>query len=80
MRKLIILLLLTIILSSCTTHDESKRLDVIIKNNTSIPIEFKASVGSFGNKIILKPGDSWYGWILPSLIKGKISIEANDSK
>jgi len=67
-------------LAACTAAPPGpeKRVDIVLRNTMDRPIELRASMGIFGRRIFLAPGEVWRGWIPTDVSVGSIQIEMTD--
>ncbi len=68
-------------LSACTSIPsgaEGKRVDIVLRNSMPYPVELRASVGIFGRRIILAPGEVWRGWIPTDVPVGAVQVEMTE--
>ena len=71
-------------LGACTSAapgPETKKVDIVLRNDFDHPIELRASVGIFSRKISLAPGEVWRGWIPTDVSIPEVRVEiAEDSR
>ena len=52
-----------------------KRVDIVLRNDATRPIELRASAGLFSRRLQLMPGEVWRGWIPLEFAVGEIRVE-----
>ena len=78
MKKYLPLALLA--LAACTSAPPSadKRVDIVLRNTMDRPIELRASMGIFGRRILLAPGEVWRSWIPTDVSVGSVQVEITE--
>ena len=72
MRKYLLPALLA--LASCTSSPD-RRMDIVLRNDTTRPIELRASAGIFSRRLPLMPGEVWRGWVPLEFAAGELRVE-----
>jgi hypothetical protein len=68
-------------LASCATGSGEGRVDIVLRNDTTHPIELRASAGIFSRRLQLMPGEVWRGWVPLDLTGREIRVDvAEDSR
>ena len=68
-------------LASCATPEPGNRkIDIVLRNTTPHPIEIRAHAGFLSRTIRLDPGETWTGWVPPSVPINEIRIEVVEPK
>ena len=62
------------VLASCSSSPE-KRVDIVLRNDATRPIEVRASAGIFSRRLQLMPGEVWRGWVPLEFAAGEIRVE-----
>jgi hypothetical protein len=62
--------------SGCTPAE--KRVDIVLRNDATRPIELRASAGLFSRRFQLMPGEVWRGWVPLEFTAGEIRVEVAD--
>ena len=59
----------------CAVPD-SQKARFQIENRTGQPVQVKASMGPYAQRVVLMPNGTWDGWVYaPLLVRGKVMIE-----
>jgi len=70
-----------LMLASCVAPAPgTRKLDIVLRNTTSHPIEVRAKAGFFSRTIRLEPGQSWTGWVPPQVPVSAIEVEVAEGK
>lgn len=48
---------------ACCTPAREKRIDIVLRNETSHRLILRADASVFGRSVELGPGEAWYGWV-----------------
>lgn len=78
MKKYLALVLLPLAACTSAPPPDGKRVDIVLRNTMDHPIELKASMGIFGRRIFLAPGEVWRSWIPTDVSAGSIQVEITD--
>ena len=63
-----------LVLASCSSSPE-RRVDIVLRNDATRPIELRASAGIFSRRLQLMPGEVWRGWVPLEFGAGEILVE-----
>ncbi|MBI2901719.1 MAG: hypothetical protein HYY17_16160 [Planctomycetes bacterium] len=76
MKKLLFAAL--VLLASCASPaPASKKLDIVLRNTSAVPVEVKAKAGIFSRTIQLKPGETWNGWVPTFVTVRQVEIDVS---
>lgn len=75
MLKLLSLLLLVV---GCSVP-QNRKLDIALRNETDKPMILNMKAGILSKKLILKPGQSWNGWIWKDLPISSVEVDIQES-
>jgi hypothetical protein len=72
---------LVFLMGACTVpQSRVDKVDILLRNTTSHPIEVRARAGFFSKTIRLQPGEAWKGWIPPQVPVSEIVIDVKEGK
>jgi hypothetical protein len=68
-------------LASCACGSEERRVDIVLRNDSTRPIELRAYAGIFSKRLQLMPGEVWRGWVPLDFTGREIRVDvAEDSR